>query len=93
VQQRLYPLPIPYWPFLALKGLVMRRLAIMMGVPLQERPVLTLLLAQGGAWCPGFFRRSCDGIHDLHRSLYSVNSASSQDVSATRSLRLDPIIV
>jgi glutathione-regulated potassium-efflux system ancillary protein KefC len=34
--------------FLAIKGLVIYGLARAMGVPFQERPVLTLLLAQGG---------------------------------------------
>ena len=34
--------------FLAIKGVVLYGLSTAMGVPLQERPVLTLLLAQGG---------------------------------------------
>ncbi len=34
--------------FLAVKGVVMYGLARLMGVPFQERPVFTLLLAQGG---------------------------------------------
>ena len=39
---------LAFLAFLALKGVVIWRLAKMMGVPLQERPVFTLLLAQGG---------------------------------------------
>jgi glutathione-regulated potassium-efflux system ancillary protein KefC len=57
--------------FLAIKGVVIYLLARRMGVPVQERPVFTLLLAQGGEFAFVVFQAAA-GAHALPEAMSSL---------------------
>ena len=73
--------------FLALKGVVIWRLAKMMGVPLQERPVFTLLLAQGGEFAFVVFQAAAGA------RVFSAETASLLIGAVAISMLLSPLLL
>ncbi len=73
--------------FLALKGVLIWRLAKMMGVPLQERPVFTLLLAQGGEFAFVVFQAAAGA------RVFSAETASLLIGAVAISMLLSPLLL
>ena len=73
--------------FLSLKGVVIWRLAKMMGVPLQERPVFTLLLAQGGEFAFVVFQAAAGA------RVFSLETASLLIGAVAISMLLSPLLL
>ena len=73
--------------FLTLKGVVIWRLAKMMGVPLQERPVFTLLLAQGGEFAFVVFQAAAGA------RVFSAETASLLIGAVAISMLLSPLLL
>ena len=73
--------------FLAIKAVVIWRLAKMMGVPLQERPVFTLLLAQGGEFAFVVFQAAAGA------RVFSAETASLLIGAVAISMLLSPLLL
>ena len=73
--------------FLTIKGVVIWRLAKMMGVPLQERPVFTLLLAQGGEFAFVVFQAAAGA------RVFSAETASLLIGAVAISMLLSPLLL
>ncbi|MDP1740546.1 glutathione-regulated potassium-efflux system protein KefC [Polaromonas sp.] len=73
--------------FLSIKGVVIWRLAKMMGVPLQERPVFTLLLAQGGEFAFVVFQAAAGA------RVFSAETASLLIGAVAISMLLSPLLL
>ncbi|MDP1954879.1 MAG: glutathione-regulated potassium-efflux system protein KefC [Polaromonas sp.] len=73
--------------FLSIKGVVIWRLAKMMGVPLQERPVFTLLLAQGGEFAFVVFQAAAGA------RVFSSETASLLIGAVAISMLLSPLLL
>jgi glutathione-regulated potassium-efflux system ancillary protein KefC len=73
--------------FLAIKGVVIYALARLMGVPFQERPVFTLLLAQGGEFAFVVFQAAAAG------RVFPAETASLLIGAVAISMLLSPLVL